>query len=81
MLTDFAAYSQLLGRFQDILAGLSLEGELQNASLPLRHCFTDADEYDVGNYTNRSPYPRLHLLREASVAEAITDHADPAGIP
>ena len=81
LLSDFAVFNEFLGMCEDILAGLSLEGVFQIASFPPRYCFADADENDVGNYTNRSPYPMLHILREASVTEAVADHVDPAGIP
>ena len=81
MLTDFAAFNEFLGMCEDILAGLSLAGEFQIASFHPRYRFADADEDDVGNYTNRSPYPMLHILREASVTKAIADYVDPAGIP
>ena len=81
ILTDFAAFNEFLGVCGDILAGLSLEGEFQIASFHPRYCFAGANEDDVGNYTNRSPYPMLHILREASVTEAIADYTDPAGIP
>ena len=81
LLSDFAVFNEFLGMCEDILAGLSLEGVFQIASFHPRYCFADADENDVGNYTNRSPYPMLHILREASVTEAVADHVDPAGIP
>ena len=81
LLSDFAVFNEFLGMCEDILAGLSLEGVFQIASFHPRYCFADADENDVGNYTNRSPYPMLHILREASVTEAVAAHVDPAGIP
>ena len=81
LLSDFAVFNEFLGMCEDILAGLSLEGVFQIASFHPRYCFADADENDIGNYTNRSPYPMLHILREASVTEAVADHVDPAGIP
>ena len=81
LLSDFAVFNEFLGMCEDILAGLSLEGVFQIASFHPRYCFADADENDVGNYTNRSPYPMLHILREASVTLAIADYTDPAGIP
>ena len=81
LLSDFAVFNEFLGMCEDILAGLSLEGVFQIASFHPRYCFADADENDVGNYTNRSPYLMLHILREASVTLAIADYTDPAGIP
>ena len=44
---------------------------MQIASFHPRYQFADAAEDDMGNFTNRAPYPVLHLLREASVARAV----------
>ena len=81
LLSDFAVFNEFLGMCEDILAGLSLEGVFQIASFHPRYCFADADENDVGNYTNRSPYPMLHILREASIEAALKTYPDPQNIP
>ena len=59
---------------------LGLEGELQIASFHPRYQFADTQPEDIENYTNRSPYPMLHLLREASVERAIAAAGDPEEI-
>ena len=53
------------------MADLDLEGELQVASFHPQYQFAGTQPEDIENYTNRSPYPMLHLLREASVERAI----------
>jgi uncharacterized protein len=55
---------------------LGLEGELQVASFHPQYQFADTQTEDIENYTNRSPYPMLHLLREASVEQAIAAAGD-----
>lgn len=71
-------------RFLDVadaaLRVLGLEGEVQVASFHPHYRFRGTAPDDVSNNTNRSPYPLLHLLREASVAEAVASIADPAEI-
>jgi len=54
-------------------AELGFEGELQVASFHPRYQFAGTGAQDIENYTNRSPYPMLHLLREASVARAVAN--------
>lgn len=71
MLADFFEYNEFLKRADDALQELGLEGVLQIASFHPHYEFGDADPDDVANSTNRSPYPMLHLLREASVDRAV----------
>ena len=52
------------------------EGELQVASFHPQYQFADTQPDDIENFTNRSPYPMLHLLREASVERAIAATGD-----
>ena len=70
VLTDFADYNQFLGEADAAIAALDLRGELQIASFHPDYQFAGSAPSDVQNYTNRSPYPMLHLLREASVTRA-----------
>jgi len=56
---------------------LGLEGELQVASFHPSYQFSGTAATDIENYTNRSPYPMLHVLREESVERAIALHPDP----
>ncbi|MES2099550.1 MAG: DUF1415 domain-containing protein [Pseudomonadota bacterium] len=70
-LLDFAEFSDFLGAADAALEDLGLDGVLQIASFHPRYQFADAEVDDLSNATNRSPYPTLHLLREASVERAV----------
>jgi hypothetical protein len=80
MLADFLDYNDFLDIAERILEELELDGELQIASFHPGYRFEGTAEDDIENCTNRSPYPTLHLLREASVERAIAAHPDAAGI-
>ena len=70
-LADFLDYNDFLADADDKLVELELDGELQLASFHPGYCFAGAPADDPANYTNRSPYPMFHLLREASVSRAV----------
>jgi hypothetical protein len=80
VLADFEAYNQFLDQAEAAVAQLELEGELQIASFHPHYQFADTNVDDIENYTNRSPYPMLHLLRAASIERAAAMVADPAAI-
>jgi uncharacterized protein len=80
VLTDFSDYNDFLGRADDAVSELGLEGVIQVASFHPRYQFEDAAPDDIENYTNRSPYPMLHLLRESSVERAVTTYPDTTAI-
>jgi hypothetical protein len=71
VLADFVEYNDFLEVCEAAIVELGLEGELQVASFHPRYQFEGTDSEDIENYTNRSPYPMLHLLREASIERAI----------
>jgi hypothetical protein len=71
VLTDFLEYNDFLDVCDAAVDDLGLEGELQVASFHPRYQFANTQSEDIENYTNRSPYPMLHLLREASVERAV----------
>ena len=73
VLTDFREYNDFLEACDAAVAELGFEGELQVASFHPRYQFAGTGAHDIENYTNRSPYPMLHLLREASVARAVAN--------
>jgi len=79
-LGDFLDYNDFLSDADDKLVELELDGELQVASFHPDYCFADAAPDDAANFTNRSPYPMLHLLREASVSRAVASFPDAARI-
>ena len=78
---DFDDFLDLLGIAEDLLAEQGYEGVYQLASFHPDYCFADQNENDPANYTNRSPYPTLHLLREASLERVLGEDADPDLIP
>ena len=71
VLNDFHDYNEFLDVADAALEDLDLLGELQVASFHPDYQFADTDKNDIDNYTNRSPYPTLHLLREDSVERAV----------
>ncbi len=71
VLTDFLDYNDFLGVVDEALEDMELDGILQVASLHPQYQFADTQPDDIENYTNRSPYPTLHLLREASIVKAV----------
>lgn len=79
-LTDFIDYHFFLGEVQAAVRNLGFEGVFQIASLHPGYEFAGTATGDIDNYTNRSPYPTLHLLREASVGRAVAAYPDPAEI-
>lgn len=72
VLTDFLDYNDFLDECDAAVAELGLEGELQVASFHPQYQFAGTRAQDIENFTNRSPYPTLHLLRETSVARAVS---------
>ncbi len=71
VLTDFLDYNDFLELAEAAVAELGLEGELQVASFHPEYQFADAPADDISHASNRSPYPTLHLLREASIDRAV----------
>ena len=68
---DFLQYNDFFDVADATVAALNLEGELQIATFHPHYQFAGTEADDITNYTNRSPYPTLHLLREASVTRAV----------
>jgi len=71
VLADFEEYNEFLDVADAAVEDMELEGEIQVASFHPDYQFADTDRNDIGNYTNRSPYPTLHLLREESIDRAV----------
>jgi hypothetical protein len=81
VLGSFEEYNQFLSLAEDLLVSLGYEGIYQIASFHPDYQFAGTDVNDAENFSNRSPYPLLHLLREASVEAATAGHPDPERIP
>jgi len=81
VLRDFPDYNDFLDVADGLVQLLELEGVLQIASFHPQYQFAGTTENAVENYTNRSPWPMLHLLRESSLERAIASYPDTADIP
>jgi len=80
VLTDFIEFNDFLQLCDATVADLDLEGEIQVASFHPQYQFAGTQPDDIENHTNRSPFPTLHLLREASVERALAAVPDPDSI-
>lgn len=80
VLVNFLEYNDFLDLADHLLEDLALGGVLQIASFHPQYQFADSDADDAANCTNRSPYPMLHLLREASIEAATKRLSDPDAI-
>lgn len=81
VLRDFYDYNDFLTIADILITEMGLEGIFQVASFHPDYQFEGTQPDDAQNYTNRSPYPMLHLLREASLEHAIAQYPDVAQIP
>jgi uncharacterized protein len=89
--TTFLIFPEAFAQFDDFLGLVALaeqrlkqkrySGIYQLASFHPLYRFADATDNDAANYTNRSVYPMLHLLREASVDKALEQYKNPENIP
>ena len=79
-LTKFDDFADFLDLVEIALKVQGLTGVIQVASFHPQYRFADAEAEDMSNFTNRSPYPVLHLLREESLARAIQAFPDTADI-
>lgn len=80
VLTDFLDYNDFLEAADALVADIGLEGELQVASFHPQYQFEGTEPDDITNFTNRSPYPTLHLLREDSIDRAVAAFPNPESI-
>lgn len=78
---SFDDYLDLVDYCNQLLERLEYTGTYQIATFHPDYCFDGLDKDDPANYTNRSPYPILHILREASLDRALDNYDDPESIP
>jgi hypothetical protein len=71
VMNDFLDFNDFLDVADGAVEELDLDGILQVASFHPYYQFADTDIDDIENFTNRSPYPTLHLLREESIDRAV----------
>jgi hypothetical protein len=79
-MTDFLDYHFFLGEVDALIRNLGFEGVFQIASLHPQYEFAGSEPDDIANFTNRSPYPTLHLLRESSIDRAVAAFPDAEAI-
>lgn len=80
VMSDFLDFHFFLAEANAAIRNLGLEGVFQIASLHPQYEFAGSDADDIDNFSNRSPYPTLHLLREASIDRAVAAFPDAADI-
>lgn len=78
---DFEEYLHLVSLAEDLASEHEYDGVYQIASFHPEYCFADAKADDPANFTNRSIFPMIHLLREDSITAAIEHYPDAEGIP
>ncbi len=76
VLHDFLDFNDFLDVADALLVELNAEGLLQIASFHPDYQFFGTKQDDIENYTNRAPYPILHLLRESSIERAVNSYPD-----
>ena len=77
----FPRYLELVRQAERLLHKYGYSGVYQVATFHPDYLFATAEMDDAANYTNRSPWPMLHLLRESSIEQALARYADPDKIP
>lgn len=80
-LTDYLDYNDFLGTADRLIRQLGLRGVVQIAGFHPDYRFAKTTPDAVENYTNRSPYPMLHLLREDSISAVAGDPQKLLDIP
>ena len=78
---NFEVYLEFVALVDKLLQKHAYEGVYQVASFHPDYCFEGEDPEDASNYTNRSIYPMLHILREESITQALDTFQDPESIP
>lgn len=78
---EFHPFLDLLDIANQLICDQGYEGIYQLASFHPDYCFADVQSDDPSNYTNRSPYPMLHIIREQSLEQVLDKAANPEQIP
>jgi len=73
-LADFNAFWDAAALASELLEEAGLEGVIQIATFHPDYCFEGSAPDDVENYSNRSPYPMLHFIREAHLTRVLQDY-------
>jgi hypothetical protein len=79
--SDFEEYLDMLELANSLMGQGGYGGIYQVASFHPDYCFDGEAQDDPANYTNRSPYPILHILRESSIEDVLKRYPEPESIP
>ncbi len=79
--SDFSDYLDMVSVAEKLLEQHDYNGIYQLASFHPQYRFADSTTEDAADYTNRSVYPMLHLLRESSIDKALENYTNPEDIP
>ena len=80
-LADFYDYLDMLAVFENLLKASGLEGTFQLASFHPNYQFAGVAAEDLSHWTNRSPFPMVHIIREGQMERVLAHYADPDAIP
>lgn len=78
---DFETFLDLLDMCQSALETAGLEGVFQLASFHPQYCFAGVDHDDITNWTNRAPFPTIHIIREGQMSRVLVHYKTPEEIP
>ena len=78
---EFETFLDLLDMCQSALESAGLEGVFQLASFHPQYCFAGVDPDDITNWTNRAPFPTIHLIREGQMSRVLVHYKTPEEIP
>lgn len=81
LFSDFTHYLEALSILENVIFQFQLDGVIQLASFHPNYKFDGTTEESPENFTNRSPFPMFHLLREESIEKAVSSHPNPDAIP
>lgn len=81
LFNDFEQYLNWAYICEELLAQMGLEGELQLATFHPQYLFEGEDPDSASHFSNRSPFPMLHIIREADIEQALTQVSHPERIP
>lgn len=81
MFHNFLDYLDFVSLAEKLLSMQGYNGVYQLATFHPEYCFADIEQDDVSNYTNRSPYPMIHILKEDSIEKAIGFYGNTESIP
>jgi hypothetical protein len=81
LVRDFDAFLDLVADAEALIEQAGVEDLFQIASFHPAYLFAGVDEDDISHWTNRAPFPTLHLIRQDEMSRALAGYKDPESIP